>query len=119
MLRRTELLLNITAKHTELTDAIREYVETKTAKLPKYYDNINKIAVIIDGNDGGHCMVELIASAEHSKIFVVKEAGNDMYACIDLAVHKIERQLSKQKEKERSNKHHGNNIDQNMAEPAE
>ena len=113
------MLLNITAKHIEITDAIREYVKTKTAKLPKYYDSINKITVIIDGNDGGHhCMVELIASAEHSKIFVVKEAGDDMYACIDLVVHKIERQLSKQKDKERSNKHHHNTA-QNMAEPIE
>lgn len=113
------MILNITAKHTEITDAIREYVKTKTAKLPKYYDSINKVEVIIDGNDGGHRMVELIARAEHSKIFVVKEAGDDMYACIDLAVHKIERQLSKQKEKERSNKHHGNNAAQNTAEPDE
>ena len=113
------MLLNITAKHIEITAAIREYVESKTAKLPKYYSNINKIEVVIDGNDGGHCMVELIASAEHSKIFIVKETGDDMYACIDLAAHKIERQLKKQKEKERSNKHHGDNAAQKMAEPAE
>ena len=110
MLRRPELFLTITAKHIEMTDAIREYIKAKTAKLPKYFNSINKLDVVIDGNDGGKTAVELIASAEHNKIFIGKETGEDMYACIDLATHKIERQISRRKKKERNNKRYGDST---------
>ena len=49
--------------------------------------------------------VEIIASAEHSKVFVVSESGEDTFRCIDLAVHKLENQLRKAKGKERDNKY--------------
>jgi ribosomal subunit interface protein len=49
--------------------------------------------------------VEILASAEHNKVFVVKESGQDVLACIDSAVHKLERQLRRRKGKERDNKH--------------
>ena len=38
-------------------------------------------------------------------MFVVTEAGEDAYKCIDAAVHKMERQLRRKKTKERNNKH--------------
>ena len=101
------MLFTITGKHIEITEAIKKHVEEKTAKLPKFYSSINQIEAIIDGNQGGKINVELIARAEHSNVFVVNEAGDDAYKCIDIAVHKLERQLRKKKEKERDNKHLG------------
>jgi len=101
------LLFTITGKHIEITEAIRRHAEEKTAKLPKYYNSINRIEVIIDGSQGGDTSVEIIAKAEHSKIFVGTEAGQDAYRCIDMAVHKLERQLRRIKSKERDNKHSG------------
>lgn len=101
------MLFTITGKHVEITEPIRNYAEEKTEKLPRYYDSINRIEVIIEGNEGGKPSVEIIASAEHSNVFVAQETGDDMYACIDAAVHKLERQLRKKKEKQRNNKHIG------------
>jgi putative sigma-54 modulation protein len=105
LLRRTILLFTITGKHVDITEAIRKHAEQKTAKLPKYYNSINQVEVIIDGGQGGNTKVEIIARAEHSKVFVVTETGQDAYQCIDLAVHKLERQLRRKKGKERDNKH--------------
>jgi len=102
------LLFTITAKHIDITEAIRKHAEQKTSKLPKYYDSINQIEVIIDGQQGGGTSVEIIARAEHSKVFVVTESGDDTYRCIDLAVRKLERQLRRTKGKERDNKRSGN-----------
>ena len=99
------MLVNIKGKHIEITDAIREHAEEKVNKLPRYYNSLNQVDVLVDGRDGGHQSVEVIARAEHNRIFVGKEEGNDTYACIDLAVHKVERQLTKHKEKERNAKH--------------
>lgn len=99
------MLFTITGKHIEITEAIRRYAEEKTSKLPKYYNSINRVEVIIDGEPGGKMSVEMIARGEHRKIFVVTEISEDIYLCIDTAVHKLERQLRRKKGKERDNKH--------------
>ena len=101
------MLFTISGKHIEITQAIREHAEEKTSKLPKYYNSINQVEVIIDGNQGGSTSVEVIVRAEHSKVFVGTETGEDAYRCIDMAVHKIERQLRRVKGKERDDKHTG------------
>ena len=44
------MLFTITGKHIEITQAIREHAEEKTSKLPKYYNSINQVEVVIDGN---------------------------------------------------------------------
>ncbi|MFC1677075.1 ribosome hibernation-promoting factor, HPF/YfiA family [Planctomycetota bacterium] len=101
------MLFTITGKHIEITEAMREHAEQKTAKFPKYYNSISRVEVIIDGSDGGNISVEIIAKGEHSNIFIVTEAGDDAYQCIDLAARKLERQIKRKKTKERDNKHAG------------
>ena len=107
------MLFTITGKHIDITEAIRKHAEEKTSKLPKYYNSINQVEVIIDGTKTGNTTVEIIARAEHSKVFIVTETGQDAYRCIDLAVHKLERQLRRKKGKERDNKHTGG-VEQNL-----
>ena len=101
------MLFTISGKHIDVTEAMKRHAEEKTSKLPRYYDSINQIEVIIDGGQGGNVGVEVIARAEHSKVFVCSESGGDAYGCIDVAVHKLERQLRRAKGKERDNKHTG------------
>jgi putative sigma-54 modulation protein len=104
------LLLKISGKHTEIPASVKSYAMEKTFKLPRFYDSLNQIEIIIDGKEGskevGNIAVEIIARAERRKVFVVKEKGNDVYACIDLASHKLEQQLRKTKTKERDEKKH-------------
>jgi len=101
------LLFTISGKHIEITEAIRRYAEEKTSKLPRYYNGINQVEVIIDGSQGGNTSVEIIARGEHSRVFIVTERGEDAYRCIDVAVRKLERQLRRKKGRERDNKHAG------------
>lgn len=98
------MLITITGKHIEITDAIRSHVEEKVAKLPRYYDSVSQIEVVLDGNEGGGQSVEIIVHAEHNDMLIAKETGTDTYTCIDAAVHKMERQLKKAKEKQRTHK---------------
>ena len=103
------MLFTITGKHIEITEALKAHAEEKTSKLTKYYDRLSQVEVILDGQPGGNSStntgVQIIARGEHSNIFVVTETGEDAYSCIDIAVHKMERQLQKKKEKQRDNKH--------------
>ena len=100
--------LTITGKHINLTDAIKEHAESKASKLPKFYDSVMEVEVIIDGSDGSDFSAELVVRAGRNQTFVVTEKGEDIYACIDTAVHKMESQIRKQKEILRDNKHSGN-----------
>ncbi len=101
------MLFTISGKHIEITEAIRRHAEEKTSKLPRYYNSINQVEVIIDGSQGGNTGVEIIARGEHSKVFIVTETGEDAYRCIDVAVRKLERQLRRKKGRERDDKHAG------------
>ena len=99
--------LTITGKHVDITKAVKEYAAKKVSNLPKYYDSINQVEVVIDAGRAGNVGVEIIARAEHSKVFVVKETDKEVYRCIDTAVHKLEGQIRKKKAKERDNKRTG------------
>lgn len=101
------MLFTITGKHIDITEAMKTYAEEKTSKLPRFYNSVTQIEVIIDGSEGGSISVEIIARAEHSNLFVVTEKGYDAYACIDGAVKRLEGQLRKKKEKERDDKYKG------------
>ena len=105
------MLFTITGKHIEITDAIREHAQEKVEKLPRYFDSITQIEVLVEGNEGGKQCVEVIVHAEHNDLLVAKEVGDDVYACIDIAIHKLERQLRKAKEKQRSHKRAPVDID--------
>ena len=99
------MLFTITGKHIGITEAVKKYAQQKTSRLPRYYSSINQIEVIIDGSKGGKTSVEIIARGEHSKVFVGTESGENVYKCIDSAVHKLDEQLRRKKTKERDDKH--------------
>lgn len=98
------MLITISGKHVEVTDAIRSHAEEKVEKFLKYYNSISQIEVVIEGNEGGNQSAEIIVHAEHNGLMIAKETGTDIYACIDVAAHKMERQLRKAKEKQRGHK---------------
>lgn len=97
--------ITVSGKHIEITPSIRQYAEEKVAKLPRYYDRVQEIDVIVDKGDNRQQEVEIIVKVEHADPFVVKVKGPDLYACIDDAVNKAERQLSEHKDKVRNRKH--------------
>jgi putative sigma-54 modulation protein len=100
--------VRIIGKHVDITDVGRTRIEEKVSKLPKFYNSISDVEVIVEGNKGATASsAEIIVRAKRNHIFVAKHIGEDMYACIDEVVRKIERQLKKHKQKQRDNKHSG------------
>lgn len=99
------MLFTISGKHIDMTEAIKSYAQERTSRLPRYYNGINQVEVIVDGSKGGKTSVEIIARGEHSRVFVGTESGENVYKCLDLAVRKLEKQLRRKKTKERNNKH--------------
>lgn len=97
--------ITVTGKHLEVTEAIRSYARNKAGKLPRYFDRIRQLEVLIDKRDHGHQAVEMIAHVDHHDPFLANVTGTDLYGCIDEAVDKLERQLTEHKEKVRNRKH--------------
>jgi len=97
------VLTKIIGRHMEITDAMRAQVEKKVARLSKYHDRISAIEVVID-REGNVYKTEIIIKVDRHENFVVNYAHEDAYACLDSAMDKIERQLTRHKEKTRNHK---------------
>ena len=98
--------VNLTGRHVDVSDDVREYIESKVAKLPRFYDRIHEIDVVLD-HESEQFTAEMIVRADRKHTFVARETGPDTFVLIDLVVEKIERQLIKHKEKNRNHKHDG------------
>jgi putative sigma-54 modulation protein len=97
----------VSSRHMEVSPAIKQYAEEKTAKLSRYYDRIQEIEVTIDVDkakkDAMH--VKMIVNGEHKNVFTAKEDGDDAYKLIDACVRTLERQLSDHHKKVKNRKH--------------
>ena len=98
------MIVTISARHMEVTEALKTYAETKVSKLTRYYDRIQEIEVILDAHKDA-TRVEVMVNAEHNAMFIAHHDDGDAYACIDGCVDKLERQLTDHKEKHRNRKH--------------
>lgn len=94
--------IQITAKSIDLTDAIRAYVEKKVGKVKRYFDQVIDVHVVLEVQKNVH-IAEILVNAKG--VFLKGlEKSEDLYASIDLAVDKIDRQLVKYKEKLKNKK---------------
>ena len=96
--------IRVTGRHVEVTDDVRKYVEEKANKLPRFYDRIHAIEVVLD-RESEQFAAEIIVRADRKHTFVASDTGPDTFALIDTLVDKLERQLKRHKEKNRDHKH--------------
>ncbi|HTY12751.1 MAG TPA: ribosome-associated translation inhibitor RaiA [Candidatus Omnitrophota bacterium] len=88
---------------TELSKPLREYAAKKLQKLEGFYDGIVKAQVVLDDrchSDSKRSQVaEVSLWLSGKKVIRASEAGEDMYAAIDLVTEELGRQVKKHKEK--------------------
>lgn len=89
--------VTVTFRHMDATDALRSYAVEKLSRLQKFVDWPLDVHVVLSTEKINH-VAEITASTRGSS-FAVEESSQDMYASIDTAVDKIERQVVKYKEK--------------------
>ena len=89
--------INLAGHHVEITDALRECVNTKFAKLTRHFDHINNVHVVLTVeklNQIAESTVHLNGTELHAKA-----ENGDMYASIDALVSKLDKQILKYKGK--------------------
>lgn len=96
---------NISSKQLPLTPPIEEYIEKKCEKLPRIFDRVMQIDVIIDRAKNDYT-IEILTDVEHHEPFVANAKHEDLYACIDVGIDRAMRQLRDHKSKLRDSKHH-------------
>ncbi|MEY4810274.1 MAG: Ribosome hibernation promoting factor [Planctomycetota bacterium] len=97
--------ITISAKHMELTQPIREYIELKMSRLPHFFNRLQEIRVIIERVPNGY-HVEVVSDVEHHKDFVANSEHRDLYACVDVVSDRAVRQLHEWKDRIRGAKKH-------------
>lgn len=100
------MIVTVSARHMDVTPALKSFAEEKAGKLTRYYDRIQEIEVVYDSQKDG-VKVEVIVNAEHNDVFVAHSDVGDAYQSLDNCVDKLERQLSDHKKKHRNRKHPG------------
>lgn len=97
--------IQITARHFKAKESTQEYIKEKVEGLSKYNENIISAEVILSFDkppaDIKYC--EIILKLKE-KTLTAKESFGDFDRAIDLAVEKIETQLYKVKDKQKTSK---------------
>ena len=95
--------VNIAARHGQLSATTQAKITEKAEKLRRYFDRVSAINVTVDlecrDNHHDALKVELQVSAEHTEDFVATEVADELFAALDSAIHKVEQQIRKHKEK--------------------
>lgn len=89
---------NIRGEKIAITDAIRDYIETKMSKLDKYFKEADVNANVLVKLKGKKDSIEVTIPYD-KYILRNEEVHDDLYAAIDLVVDKLERQVRKNKTK--------------------
>ena len=89
--------ITIDGHRVDVTDSIRDYVESKMTRIERHFDQVVDVHVVL-GVEKQRQMVEATIHLAGNNIHAHSE-NDDMYAAIDLLIDKLDRQVKKHKEK--------------------
>ena len=102
--------LQVKGKNVEISDAIRTYAEEKLGKLGKQLADPTMVELELAVERNPSIADKIVAEATiwtKGPTLRAKERSNDMRASIDLLTDKLERQVTRYREKRRRRHHHG------------
>lgn len=105
--------VNITARHFKAKDTLQKYISERAEVLSKYREDILFTDVILSFDkppiDTKHC--EIVIKLR-DKTIMAKDEGSDFEKAVDNTLEKIETQLYKHNDKNKTQKH----VDKNNIE---
>ena len=100
--------LNIRGSKLDVTEAIKNYLESKITKLDKYFENPDELSANVVFRVRGIDQIVEITIPIKKAVLRVEESNRDLYASIDFAVDKLERQIRKNKTRIKKNNNREN-----------
>ena len=89
--------LNLTGHHVEITDPMRDYVQSKLIRIERHFDHVTVVHCILTVDKLRH-RAEATVNLAGGQVFA-EAIEENMYAAIDGMVDKLDRQVRKHKEK--------------------
>ena len=93
--------VNLTGRHVEITASLRRHIDKKLEKLRSYGDKIIDVRVVLS-TEKYRQFAEVTVSGPNNTKFHGEELTEDMYASVDKAIDKVEKQLRRHASKKRS-----------------
>lgn len=89
--------LNLTGHHLEVTPALRDYVQSKLARVSNHFDHVIDVKVTLSVEK----LVQKVEATLHvpGNDLHAESSDADMYSAIDTLADKLDRQVVKHKEK--------------------
>ncbi len=90
--------IRVQGKHIAVTEALRQHVERKLARLPRHFDQIQDAQVVFSVSRNrslGRAQVVEVTVWCDGLVLRAEEFSDDMYLSIDRAVDKLDRQIRK------------------------
>jgi putative sigma-54 modulation protein len=106
----------IVGRNIEVTDPIKDYVESKVSRIHKHFDSIiqnhdiHVVLSVLKNRKGGNQKVEITINLKGGHVIRCHSSEENVYASIDTVVDKIEAQLRKYKTKIYSKIHSGKSV---------
>ena len=110
--------VNITGRHTRITEGMQDYARDKAAKLDRFFDRLENVEVVLDLH-GQDYAVEMSVHLVRGVSLVGKANSGDMHTAIDMAEHKLERQIRKFHDRIKAHRDRTRVADGDRAEAAE
>ena len=89
----------IRGQKVEVTDSIKSYIKEKIGRLDKYFYEPDSLTATVVIRIRGNKQIVEVSIPTKKALLRCEEEHNDLYAAIDLASDKLERQIRKNKTK--------------------
>ncbi len=109
------MVIEITGRHVDVTDAIKEYARRKIQKVVEEFPAVESVRVIMDIQKYRH-IAEVVVQGRHHLRLEASESSEDMYASIDLVADKMAKQLRRSRDKVVTNHQTGKGLGELEAE---
>lgn len=101
-----EIHIEVSSRHGQVSDGMRDYAIRKVTKLSRFHDRLSSVQVVLE-DPNGEREIEILAHVDSGRLLVAREQAGSFRASIDQLVDKMERQLKKDKERLKDHKIHG------------
>ena len=98
------LQIHMTFRNAEPTEGLKDYLEKKLLNITKFVGSLKDAHCILKVE--GHRHIVHVTLHGNNVEFFAEGESNDMYASVDLVVHKLDLQLKKFKEKVKDHKNY-------------
>lgn len=96
------MTFTITGRNVNVSDRLHDYVEKKLPRIEKFFHQLMEVRVILVTEKQDH-VAEMVVVGDGAR-FYGQETGGDYYSALDLLIDKIEKQVSRFKEKHQLHK---------------